>query len=61
MTSVAVTKAEHQVFTNAWRQAIPYGEGTANATPLQIENAARQMPRVIYMPTIPTFSALRFG
>src|SRR5690606_9601281 len=32
MASVAVTKAEHQAFTNAWRQAIPYGQGTANAT-----------------------------
>jgi hypothetical protein len=31
--SVAVTPAEHQVFTNAWRQAIPYGAGTKAATP----------------------------
>ncbi|MEJ2042137.1 MAG: hypothetical protein P8X89_02560, partial [Reinekea sp.] len=32
MASIALTKAEHQVFTNAWRKAIPYGQGTANAT-----------------------------
>src|SRR5690606_19837283 len=36
MASVAVTKAEHQAFTNAWRQAIPYGQGTANATRQQV-------------------------
>jgi hypothetical protein len=43
MLSAAVTKAEHQVFTNAWRQAIPYGQGTANATKDQVLNAARQI------------------
>jgi hypothetical protein len=26
-----VTKEEHQAFTNAWRSAIPYGVGTAEA------------------------------
>lgn len=41
--SVAVTPAEHQVFTNAWRAAIPYGAGTANATVEQVINAARQI------------------
>lgn len=41
--SVAVTQAEHQAFTNAWREAIPYGAGTANATKAQIMNAARQI------------------
>lgn len=41
MLSVAVTPAEHQVFTNAWRQAIPYGAGTASATRQQIMDAAR--------------------
>jgi hypothetical protein len=41
--SVAVTQAEHQAFTNAWRSAIPYGAGTANATEAQIMNAARQI------------------
>jgi hypothetical protein len=46
MLSVAVTpgaKGEHQVFTNAWRSAIPYREGTANATVEQITSAARQI------------------
>jgi RHS repeat-associated protein len=43
MASVAVTRAEHQVFTNAWRAAIPYGSGTANATTEQIVAAARQI------------------
>jgi hypothetical protein len=39
---VAVTPAEHQVFTNAWRAAIPYGEGTARATrELVMREAAR--------------------
>lgn len=43
MESIAASKAEHQVFTNAWRKAIPYGEGTANATLEQVNNAARQI------------------
>lgn len=29
--TVAVSKEEHLVFTNAWREAIPYGEGTRAA------------------------------
>jgi hypothetical protein len=29
---VAVTQAEDQAFTNAWRQAFPYGAGTQAAT-----------------------------
>jgi hypothetical protein len=34
MASVAVTRAEHQVFTNAWRQAIPYwAEGHRDGNP----------------------------
>ncbi len=41
MSSIAVSPAEHQIFTNAWRQLIPYGQGTANATREQIMNAAR--------------------
>jgi hypothetical protein len=37
MISIALTKAEHQIFTNAWRAEIGYrgGQGainTANAT-----------------------------
>ena len=43
MASIALTKAEHQVFTNAWRQLIPYGQGTRNATPQQITNAAKRI------------------
>ncbi len=43
MASVAVTKAEHDVFTNAWRAAIPLGHGTANATRQQVLDAARQI------------------
>jgi hypothetical protein len=41
----ALTQTEHQVFTNAWRSAIPYGEGTINATREQVINAARQIYR----------------
>jgi hypothetical protein len=43
MSAIALTPAEHQAFTNAWRRAIPYGSGTANATRSQIENVARQI------------------
>ncbi len=44
MASIAVTKAEHQAFTNAWRNAIPYGaNGTGAATRAQVEAAARQI------------------
>lgn len=32
MASVAVTGPEHQMFTNAWRNYIPYITGTATAT-----------------------------
>jgi hypothetical protein len=38
-----VSPAEHQAFTNAWRQVIPYGQGTANATRQQVLDAARQI------------------
>jgi RHS repeat-associated protein len=43
MLSVAVTKAEHLVFTLQWRAYIPYGQGTANATREQVMAAARQI------------------
>lgn len=44
MASIAVTRAEHQVFTNAWRAAIPYGpQGTRVATRMQVEDAARRI------------------
>ena len=46
MPSIVVTRAEHQVFTNAWREAIPYGpNGTGMATRAQVEGAARQIYR----------------
>ena len=41
--TIVVTRAEHQVFTNAWRRAIPYGAGTRSASRTQIEGAARQI------------------
>ncbi len=41
MKSIVLTHAEHSVFTQAWRKAIPYGKGTANATKQSITEAAR--------------------
>jgi hypothetical protein len=43
MSAIVVTRAEHQVFTNAWRQAIPYG--SRNVTPGMVNNAARTIYR----------------
>jgi hypothetical protein len=43
MLAIAVSPAEHQAFTNAWRQVIPYGQGTASATRQQVLDAARQI------------------
>jgi len=44
MMSVAVTPAEHQAFTNAWRALIPYGpNGTGAATREMVMDAARQI------------------
>ncbi len=43
MASIALTNTEHQVFTNAWRALIPYGEGTAQATKQNVMDAARQV------------------
>jgi RHS repeat-associated protein len=43
MSSIAVTDAEHQGFTNEWRRLIPYGAGTAAATPESINSAAREI------------------
>ena len=37
--SVVVTPEEHQIFTNAWRVAIGYGQGTINATVNDLINA----------------------
>ena len=46
MLSVAVTKQEHQAFTNAWRKAIPYGKkGTGTATAAEVRGAAREIYR----------------
>jgi len=51
MSSIALTKAEHQAFTNAWRQAIPYGRGTITATSEQVMATANkiysQLPEVV--------------
>ncbi|WP_299244098.1 hypothetical protein [uncultured Aquimarina sp.] len=48
MASIALTKAELQIFTNAWRKLIPYANSkatttTANATTNDIYNAAREI------------------
>jgi hypothetical protein len=44
MASVAVTRAEHQIFTNLRRRAIPCGpEGTGLATRGQVEAVAREI------------------
>jgi hypothetical protein len=44
MASIAVTEAEHQAFTNAWRRAIPYGAaGTGAASRASVMAAARQI------------------
>jgi RHS repeat-associated protein len=43
MASIAVTASEHQAFTNAWRQAIPYGAGTRAATRAQVEGVAKDV------------------
>jgi len=41
--SVALTQGEHQIFTNAWRALIPYGEGTQAATVESVLQAAQQI------------------
>lgn len=44
--TVAVTEAEHQVFTNAWKKAIPYGDAGTRSRDIQraeIINAARKI------------------
>lgn len=42
-SSVVVTRDEHAKFTAAWREAIPYGDGTRTATRADVENAARSI------------------
>lgn len=43
MLSVAVTRAENQVFTNAWHNAIPCGGGTMSATRQLVMDRARDI------------------
>jgi hypothetical protein len=43
MLSTAVTKSEHQVFTNKWRAAISYGKGTAEATRELVMDTAKKI------------------
>jgi len=43
MSAIVVTRIEHRVFTNQWRQAIPYG--SRNVTPNMVNNAARNIYR----------------
>ena len=43
MMSIIVDPKTHQELTNAWRDAISYGKGTANATREAVENAARKV------------------
>ncbi|MFK8082285.1 MAG: polymorphic toxin-type HINT domain-containing protein, partial [Granulosicoccus sp.] len=43
MPAIALTKAEHRRFTNAWRDRIPYGDGTRTATREQILAEARDI------------------
>jgi len=43
MLSIAVTPAEHQAFTNAWRRAIPYGQGKATVTAELVTATAREV------------------
>ncbi|WP_144687055.1 hypothetical protein [Acetivibrio clariflavus] len=43
MLSVAVTKTEHQAFTNAWRKLIPYGTNYSTLTKTQIWNYAQEV------------------
>jgi hypothetical protein len=41
MLSMVLTKTEHQVFTNKWRQLIPYG--TKKTSKKESMNAARKV------------------
>ena len=43
MLSVAVTEAEHQPFTNAWRRAFPYGSNYRQLSADQVMNKAREI------------------
>jgi len=43
MVSQVLSRENHQVFTNAWRHAFPYGEGTKAATAEQVLAEARRI------------------
>jgi len=41
--SIAVTKSEHQVFTNQFRRAFSYGKGTKEATKTEVINELKEI------------------
>jgi hypothetical protein len=43
MLSVALTKEEHQIFTNAWRKAIPYGTKYSPAMERLVKETAKEI------------------
>nr|WP_286193639.1 RHS repeat-associated core domain-containing protein [Boseongicola sp. H5] len=43
MPSIALTRAEHQPFTNRWRREFPYGSGTNEATRERVLDFADQV------------------
>ncbi|MBN2835414.1 MAG: hypothetical protein JXR48_10665, partial [Candidatus Delongbacteria bacterium] len=43
MLSVALTKAEHQAFTNAWRALIPYGTNYDLLSPQKVWEVAQKV------------------
>jgi len=43
MQAVVILKTKHKVFTKLMRDAIKYGEGTANATKKDVWNACRKI------------------
>ncbi|MFV0305327.1 MAG: hypothetical protein ACK5IC_07600 [Moheibacter sp.] len=44
MMSMVLTKEEHQIFTNAWRKAIPYGQDYAsNYSEKEIKKIAKDI------------------
>jgi hypothetical protein len=44
MISQALSRVNHQAFTNAWRNAIPYGHGTKTAT----REKVKKQKKIIY-------------
>ena len=43
MIAMVLTKAEHRVFTNAWRTAFPYGQKIATKGKKQFKNVAKEV------------------